>query len=212
MASKWALKPLGYSEVRWFKKIQPLIPLALGALVQGVTKDVLPILVGLFIFSIWLAWSLWPLASNISVWIVNRLRGFSNTPQVKRESRFLKNFRSRNIDVARLQSGMLEQNRKNVLEGIRSIVFILFCAGVFFLFNQFGIIYACTSFINDERAEIAKDLDGGLAFPFGRDGRAEVSIQNASNHDLMPNKSLAVLDSLEILMATSFPIFTVLLE
>jgi hypothetical protein len=119
MPRKWSLKPLPVPEVSSFRLLAPIIAtiatIVIPTFIQGVTRHMKPLLLGLFLCSVWVAVSLWPLATICATRLLNRSFGFTRRRQ------------STTFGAAILAQRELIRARRKAFGGMHSIIFVSLC-------------------------------------------------------------------------------------
>lgn len=154
MATRWSLKLMRTPSVRLLvRALGPIPGLIASAILQGVAKAMQPLLWGMLACAAWVAGWLWPSASYVATWIVNRpYLGYMR----RRESRLIS---------ATEHQARLENSRSRVFNGMRSIVWAAFALVVLCAFGL-SVHAIIQQHIAEEKADIAGHLNLSYSMPF----------------------------------------------
>jgi hypothetical protein len=149
----------------------PLSPILLAVLLSGISPNLLSILVGLGIVTVWVAVDLWPFANFASVWLVNRMSFTQKRPYPK----FLPV-----IDRYRAD---LECNRRKVNFGLHAIIFTAIC-GLIILADAPLVRFVVERHLKKEMIDVYSGLHALSASEDENRGQAILTVKNDSSYHI----------------------------
>jgi hypothetical protein len=148
----------------------PLVPIVLAVLFSGAANNMLSILIGLGIVTLWVAADLWPFANLASIWIVNRMAFTHERPYPK-------------LPVIERRRADLEYNRREVRASLRAIIFSSLC----FLIIALDLPVVKLAFdlnFKKERVDVYNNLTAQPSVGDAGAASALLTVKNNSSHNI----------------------------